>query len=267
MKKVEIAILLAGGNGTRLRPFTLYTSKHLLAVYDKPMIYYPLTNLILMGVRKIFLIINPQHQQQWEALFSNINIDAEIILVPQDEPEGIPQAITLCKDHVGGKNFYLALGDNLLLGSGLLNRFNEAIIEGEDHSVIVGYPVENTNKFGIAEFDVDEAGHEKLRHIVEKPKQSASNIAVIGLYYFGASAFNVASKLKKSARGEYEIADLINHYIEQNKCTLVRCNLATDFWLDTGSPEALTSASVLLREMQQSGERHIGTLGKTKFES
>lgn len=267
MKKVETAILLAGGNGTRLRPFTLYTSKHLLAVYDKPMIYYPLTNLILMGVKKIFLIINPKHQQQWEALLGTVDIDAEINLVPQNEPEGIPQAITLCKDHVRGKDFYLALGDNLLLGSGLLNRFNDAIIEGEDHSVIIGYPVENINKFGIAEFDVDQAGHEKLRHIVEKPKQSSSNIAVIGLYYFGSSACNVASKLKKSARGEYEIADLINHYIKQDKCSLVRCNLATDFWLDTGSPEALTSASILLREMQRSGERHIGTLGKTKFEA
>ena len=262
MKQVDVAILLAGGNGTRLRPFTLYTTKHLLPVFDKPMIYYPLTNLILMGVKKVCIIINPDHQLQWEALFSSIDIDIEVILVPQEKPEGIPQAITLCKDHVEGKSFYLSLGDNLLLGSGLLNRFNDAINEGEDQSIIVGYPVDDISKFGIAEFDLDDNGEEKLARVVEKPLESASNLAVIGLYYFGPSACDITATLKKSARGEYEISDLINHYIMKDKCSLVRCNVATDFWLDTGSPEALTSASILLREMQRSGERYIGTLGK-----
>ena len=264
MKQVDVAILLAGGNGTRLRPFTLYTSKHLLPVFDKPMIYYPLTNLILMGVKKVCIIINPVHRDQWEALFNLIDIDVEIVLVPQEKPEGIPQAITLCKDHVEGKSFYLSLGDNLLLGSGLLNRFNNEIIQGEDQSVIVGYPVEDISKFGIAEFDIDDHGQEKLKHIIEKPEHSESNLAVIGLYYFGPCACDVTATLQKSARGEYEIADLINHYINKDKCSLVRCNVATDFWLDTGSPEALISASVLLREMKSSGQRYIGTLGKIK---
>jgi len=262
MKKVDVAILLAGGNGTRLRPFTLYTSKHLLPVFDKPMIYYPLTNLILMGVKKVCIIINPVHRDQWEALFNLIDIDVEIVLVPQEKPEGIPQAITLCKDHVKGKNFYLSLGDNLLLGSGLLNRFNNEINQDEDHSIILGYPVEDISKFGIAEFDIDDHGQEKLKYIIEKPEHSKSNLAVVGLYYFGPSACNVTATLQKSSRGEYEIADLINHYISKDKCSLVRCNVATDFWLDTGSPEALVSASVLLREMKSSGQRHIGTLGK-----
>jgi len=184
------------------------------------------------------------------------------VLVPQEKPEGIPHAITLCKDYVEGKSFYLSLGDNLLLGSGLLNRFNNEINEGNDQSIIIGYPVEDISKFGIAEFDIDDHGQEKLKHIIEKPEHSESNLAVIGLYYFGPSACDVTATLQKSARGEYEIADLINHYINKDKCSLVRCNVATDFWLDTGSPEALVSASVLLREMKSSGQRYIGTLGK-----
>lgn len=260
MKKIDTAILLAGGNGTRLKPFTYYTSKHLLPVFDKPMIYYPLSNLILLGVKKVCIVINPNHHEQWKELFGSINIDIEIVLVLQKKPEGIPHGISLCEEHVKGKSFYLALGDNLILGSGLLNRFNDMIIEGEDHSVIIGYPVKDPTQFGIAEFDTDENGHKRLKKILEKPQRSISNLAIVGLYYFGSSTFEVIDTLQKSSRGEYEIADLINYYISNSRCSLMQCNLATDFWLDTGTPEALVSASILLREMNNSGERFIATL-------
>jgi len=258
MKKVEDAILLAGGEGSRLRPFTRYTSKHLLPVFDKPMIFYPLTNLILMGVSRVFLIINPKHESQWRLLLESLDLDIEIKLVLQKKPEGIPQAIQLCREYINGKSFYLALGDNLILGSGLLNRFNAEMSEDEDadEAVILGHPVKDITKFGIAEFEEDGV----LKRVVEKPSESLSNIAIIGLYKFGASACDRADKLLKSARGELEIADLINSYIDTGKCTLVRSNVATDYWLDTGTPDALISASVLLRELHNSGLRNLGDL-------
>lgn len=262
MKKIDVAILLAGGEGTRLRPFTHYTSKHLLPVFDKPMIYYPLSNLILLGVKKVCIVINPKHYEQWSQLLNSIEIEIEIVLILQNKPEGIPQGITLCEEHIKGKGFYLSLGDNLLLGSGLLNRFKKKIIEGKEQCVIVGYPVKDPTKFGIAEFDTDKGGQKKLKKILEKPKQSISNMAIVGLYYFSPGAFNVAKTLKKSSRGEYEIADLINHYIMKEMCELMKCNLATDFWLDTGTPEALVSASIFLREINASGQKNIGNLGK-----
>jgi len=263
MKKIDVAILLAGGEGTRLRPFTHYTSKHLLPVFDKPMIFYPLSNLILLGVKKVCIVINPKHHQQWCQLISSFDINIEIILVLQDKPEGIPHGITLCEEHLNGKDFYLSLGDNLLLGSGLLNRFKEQINEGGGQCVIIGYPVKDPSNFGVAEFDTDESGHKKLKKIVEKPKQTISNLAVVGLYFFSSSAIDVAKNLKKSGRGEYEIADLINYYIMEDMCALMSCNLATDFWLDTGTPEALVSASIFLREINSSGEKIIGDLGNS----
>lgn len=263
MKQIDVAILLAGGEGTRLRPFTHYTSKHLLPVFDKPMIFYPLSNLILLGVKKVCIVINPKHYEQWCQLLSSVDINIEIVLVLQDRPEGIPHAVILCEEHIKGKSFYLSLGDNLLLGSGLLNRFNERINEGEEQCVILGYPVKDPTKFGIAEFEEDLKGQKKLKKILEKPQQSISNLAIVGLYYFSSGAFNVAKTLQKSSRGEYEIADLINHYIRKDRCNLMQCNLTTDFWLDTGTPEALVSASIFLREINNSGEKILGNLGNS----
>ena len=181
----------------------------------------------------------------------------ELNIVLQEKPEGIPQAISLCERHLIGQPFYLALGDNILLGSGLLNRFMELVQGAYEQAVILGYPVSDVSKYGVAEFDNDK----KLLRVIEKPRSSESNLAVVGLYKFGPKAFELTKKLTKSERGEYEIADLINFYIMEDRCDLVRCNVATDFWLDTGTFGALVSASNFVRELTNSGLRQVGNLG------
>ena len=256
---VHTAILLAGGNGTRLLPFTSYTSKHLLPVFDRPMIFYPLTNLVLLGVTKICLIINPEHRLQWESLLSKTHLDATVYLIEQEKPEGIPQAITLCEEFIGTEPFYLALGDNILLGAGLLNRVIAAVDNNPSGALIISYQVNDPQDFGVVE--IDQSG--ELLRVIEKPKIPPSNLAVVGLYKFDCHAIEYTRSLSKSDRGEYEIADLINAYVSENRCAMITCDSASDYWLDTGTIEALTSASVFLRELKQSGVKVIANLGKS----
>ena len=255
---IKKAILLAGGEGTRLRPFTLYTSKHLLPVFNKPMIVYPLTNLILLGVETVYLVINAVHRTQWEALIRSLDLSVDILLIEQERPDGIPQAISLCERYLDGDPFFLALGDNILLGSGLLNRFYSQICDNPEDSVIISYKVSNPKFFGVAELDDDG----ELIKIVEKPTDIVSNLAIVGLYKFNSDAPLLVRDLKKSARGEYEIADLINQYIAMQKCQMLACNEASDYWLDTGTIESITSAAIFLRELNLSGIKVIGNLTK-----
>lgn len=256
MDKVEVAILLAGGDGTRLRPFTFYTSKHLLPVYNKPMIFYPLTNLILLGVNEVLLVINPKHRSQWDSLLQNIDLPIKVVLVEQEVPDGVPKAISLCESYLRSRSFYLALGDNILLASGKLSELKEEGKKETNAAVVIGFPVKNPESFGVAKFDK----RRRLCGVVEKPANAPSNIAIIGLYKFDSEAPNLVKKLKKSKRGEFEIADLINQYINEKKCHLIECNTATDFWLDTGNIAAIDSASNLLRELQIGGGGRIGAL-------
>lgn len=251
---IEKAVLLAGGEGRRLMPFTSYTSKHLLPVFDRPMIMYPLTNLILLGVRDIYIVINPKHRLQWLALFATIDVAANLTLIDQEEPEGIPQAITLCAHYLEGSDFYLMLGDNLLLGTGFLQRLQTKIAQCDKGAMVVGCTVDNPQEFGVAEFDI--AG--ELIGVHEKPCEFVSNVAVTGLYKFDSRAIQYAAELRKSERGEFEICDLIGKYIAANSCGILMCNETTDFWLDTGSIEAIVSATSFLRELSRSGFKTIG---------
>lgn len=252
---IKQAILLAGGEGTRLRPFTCYTSKHLLPIYDKPMIFYPLKNLLLLGVETVFLVIKGAHRRQWESLFLSVDVGLEIVLVEQESPEGIPHAIVICEEFLNSQPFYLGLGDNILLGSGLLNRFKNAVKKNPNGAVIASYTVNNPEDFGVAV--TDEFGN--LQSIVEKPVEPLSDQAVVGLYAFGSDATSLAKGLKKSSRGEYEIADLINLYIQKGCCEILVCDTATDYWLDTGTIHGINSASSFIRELHLSGRKDIGS--------
>lgn len=253
---IKKAILLAGGNGTRLHPFTYYTSKHLLPIYDKPMIFYPLTNLILLGVETVYLIINPKHEGQWKQLLNNLNVNISIKLINQENPDGIPDGIKICKDYLRNDDFYLALGDNLLLGSGLINKIKQSVQENNDNALIITYPVSTPEKFGIAEFN----DRNELKVAIEKPINTTSNRAIVGLYKFTKEAVKIANGLQKKDRGEYEIVDIINFYIKNSKCSFIDCDSSTDYWLDTGSIEALLSASSFLKELHKTGRKILGDI-------
>jgi glucose-1-phosphate thymidylyltransferase len=242
MSKKKEAILLAGGNGSRLAPFTYYTSKHLLPIDSVPMIFYPLKNLQLLGVEKTFIIINGRHSDQWNALLSQYDFGMEIVPVIQDEPLGIPAAIDLCEDFINGKDFIVALGDNLIIASNFMNRFGNLYNDGKE-SMIVGFKVNDPSAFGVANFD--SAG--QLLGVVEKPNDPPSNIAIVGLYKFPSSVFSEIKRLKASARGELEVVDLINFYISHDNCELLLATSPSDYWVDTGTNDALVRATSFVR--------------------
>ena len=246
MSKTKEAILLAGGNGSRLTPFTYYTSKHLLPVDSVPMIFYPLKNLQLLGVKKTFIIINGRHSTQWDALLSQYDFGMEIIPVIQDEPLGIPAAIDLCEDMITGKDFIVALGDNLIIASNFMNRFGDLYDNGKE-SVIVGFKVNDPSAFGVANFD----STGQLLGIVEKPNNPPSNIAIVGLYKFPSSVFSEIKRLEVSARGELEVADLLNFYISHDNCDLLLADSPTDYWVDTGTNDALVRATNFVRDLKE----------------
>ena len=255
---VKYAILLAGGEGTRLRPFTYYTSKHLLPVFNRPMIFYPLMNLLLLGVENICIVINEKHKSQWEGLFKGINLPININIVIQDQAEGIPHGLKICEKYIGNNHHYLALGDNILLGSGMFKRFKEAVEKDFNSSVILGYHVRNPNNFGVVSF----SQNGEIDKVVEKPNKPPSNIAVVGLYKFPPDSFKLIDGLKKSKRNEYEIVDLINIYLRQERCTLMKSDSATDFWLDAGNIDAILSATNFLRELSLAGTIELADLDK-----
>ena len=193
---IEYAVLLAGGEGTRLRPFTHYTSKHLLPVNDKPMIFYPLKNLILLGVKNVCIVINPKHYDQWKVLLNNLELNINIELVIQDSAEGIPHALKLCEKYIRQRDHFLALGDNILIGPEMMKNFSN-IVEKKNGAAIIGYPVKNTQDFGVAEFN----NNGKLLKVIEKPTKTKSNLAVVGLYKFDADVFSMFDQLQKSKKG------------------------------------------------------------------
>lgn len=246
MSKTKEAILLAGGNGTRLTPFTHYTSKHLLPIDSVPMIFYPLKNLQLLGVKKTFIIINERHSLQWSALLSQYDFGMELVPVIQDEPLGIPAAIDLCEDMIVGKDFIVALGDNLIIASNFMNRFSDLYEDGKE-SIIVGFKVNDPSSFGVANFD--SAG--QLLNIVEKPKDPPSDIAIVGLYKFPSSVFSEIKGLKVSTRGELEVTDLINFYIRNDNCDLLLASSPTDYWIDTGTNDAIVRATNFVRDLKE----------------
>ncbi|HEL4807566.1 glucose-1-phosphate thymidylyltransferase [Stenotrophomonas maltophilia] len=238
-------IILAGGSGTRLYPITQGVSKQLLPVYDKPMIYYPLSVLMLAGIREV-LIINTPHEQ---ALFRQLLGDGsqwgmDIQYAVQPSPDGLAQAYLIGRDFVAGKPSCLVLGDNIFHGHGLSEMLRRA--DARDHGTTVfGYWVNDPERYGVAEFDASG----KVVGLVEKPLNPRSNYAVTGLYFYDAHACDYAAELKPSARGELEITDLNRRYLEQGLLHLEPLGRGYA-WLDTGTHQSLLEASNFIETIQ-----------------
>ena len=238
-------IILAGGSGTRLYPITKGVSKQLLPVYDKPMIYYPLSVLMLAGIREV-LIINTPHEQ---VLFQTLLGDGsqwgmEIQYAVQPSPDGLAQAYLIGRDFVGGRPSCLVLGDNIFHGHGLTDTLKSADARG-DGATVFGYWVNDPERYGVAEFDA--AG--KVIDIAEKPETPRSNYAVTGLYFYDGRASDYAAELKPSPRGELEITDLNRRYLDDGALYLEQ--LGRGFaWLDTGTHQSLHEASNFIQTIQ-----------------
>ncbi len=239
-------IILAGGAGTRLYPITHVVSKQLLPIYDKPMIYYPLSVLMLAGIRDILIISTPEDRPKFEALFGDgSQIGLRISYAFQPRPEGLAQAFVIARDHIADKNTCLILGDNLFFGHSLSELLARAV-RMDKGGVVFGYWVRNPERYGVVNFDKDG----NVLSIEEKPEKPKSNFAVPGLYFFDNDVVEIALNLKPSARGELEIADVIKTYLErgQLKVELLGRGFA---WLDTGTHESFLEASVFIETIQK----------------
>jgi glucose-1-phosphate thymidylyltransferase len=245
-------IILAGGLGSRLLPSTKVVSKHLLQVYDKPMIYYPLTTLILAGVKDFLVIVNEKDESQYRDLFAEFMIqNLTFTFAIQDNPRGLPDAFIVGKDFVGSENVALILGDNFFHGTSLGKALQSMdLVSG---ATAFAYHVSNPEDYGVIVFDADGAPHS----IVEKPKKSISNYAIPGLYFFDNRVVEYALELKPSARGELEITDLLNRYLDEQTLA-IRVLPRGTVWMDMGSFENLYEASAYVRTIQRRQGLDIG---------
>jgi glucose-1-phosphate thymidylyltransferase len=239
-------IVLAGGSGTRLYPLTKATSKQLLPIYDKPMVYYPLSVLMLAGIREILMISNPENVPLLRALLGDGHeLGLEITYAEQAQPNGIAEALLIGADHIGDEPSALILGDNIFHGAGFGGILREAQqdIEG---CVLFGYPVSDPERYGIAETDAEG----NLVSIEEKPLRPRSNNALTGLYFYDGEAVEIARGLTPSARGELEITDVNKQYLKNGRARLVR--LSRGFtWLDAGTHDSLLAASQYVNVLEQ----------------
>lgn len=240
-------IILAGGSGTRLYPLTMVTSKQLLPVYDKPMIYYPLSTLMLAGIRDILIISTPADLPKFEALLGDgsqygITLSYKV----QPSPDGLAQAFLLGEEFIGDDSCAMVLGDNIFYGNGFGKLLKEAVVNGENgKATIFGYYVNDPERFGIVEFD--DTG--KVISVEEKPQNPKSNYCITGLYFYDKRVVEYAKQVKPSARGELEITDLNRIYLEDG--TLNVKLLGRGFaWLDTGTMDSLVDASDFVRMIQ-----------------
>ena len=255
-------ILLAGGTGTRLWPVTQAVSKQLLPVYDKPMIYYPLSVLMLAGIREV-LVINTPHEQ---ALFQRLLGDGsqwgmELQYAAQPEPEGLAQALTIGRDFLAGQPSCLVLGDNIFHGHGLTATLRQA--DAREHgATIFGYHVRDPQRYGVAEFDA--AG--RVIGIEEKPARPRSSHAVTGLYFYDHTAPDRAAALKPSARGELEITDLNLSYLADDALHMERLGRGAA-WLDTGTPRSLLQAAAFIETMEARQGLRVGSPEEVAWEN
>jgi glucose-1-phosphate thymidylyltransferase len=231
-------IILAGGTGSRLWPMTRVVSKQLLPVHDKPMIYYPLTTLMLAGIREILIITTPEDAGQFRGLLGDGKAwGLDLAYAVQPRPEGLAQAFVIGRDFLAGGRSALVLGDNIFYGQGLVDALRGAAAS-EAGAVVFGYWVRDPGRYAVIDF----ADDGRVRAIVEKPTVPPSNYAVTGLYFYDEEAPDIAATLKPSGRGELEITDLNNHYLRRQRLSLETFGRGLA-WLDTGTPESLLQAS------------------------
>ncbi|MFC6996734.1 glucose-1-phosphate thymidylyltransferase RfbA [Rufibacter roseus] len=252
-------IILAGGSGTRLHPLTLAVSKQLMPVYDKPMIYYPLSTLMLAGIKDILIISTPHDLPMFERLLGDgSQIGCCFSYQVQEVPNGLAQAFVLGADFVGKDKAALILGDNIFYGSGMgeLLQANK----DPDGGVVYAYHVQDPERYGVVEFD----GDNKVISIEEKPKQPKSNYAVPGLYFYDNDVVDIAKNLKPSPRGEYEITDVNKEYLRRGKLKVGILNRGTA-WLDTGTIQSLMQAATFVQVIEERQGLKIGAIEEVAY--
>jgi glucose-1-phosphate thymidylyltransferase len=239
-------IILAGGSGTRLYPSTKVISKQLLPVYDKPLIYYPLSTVMLAGIRDILIISTPTDIPKIENLLGNgSQLGINLSYAVQETPRGLADSFIIGRDHIGDESVCLILGDNVFYGNNFIGLL-EAARESDSGATVFGYPVKDPERFGVVEFDDDN----RVISLEEKPAQPKSHWAVVGLYFYDNSVVDIAAKLKPSPRGELEITDINRIYLEQGRLNAVPMGRGYA-WLDTGTPGSMLEAGNYVRIIEE----------------
>lgn len=242
-------IVLAGGAGSRLHPLTRVVSKQLLPIYNKPMIYYPLSTLLLAGINEILIISTPEDLPRFQQLLGDgSRFNAKFSYVVQPSPDGLAQAFILGEEFIGDDDVCLILGDNIFFGHGLIDMLKESkrIVAEEDDAVVFAYHVEDPERYGVVEFDQDK----RAISIEEKPLEPKSNFAVVGLYFYPNSVVEVAKNVKPSARGELEITTINKHYLDEGalQVQIMQRGFA---WLDTGTFDSMLDASHFVQTLEK----------------
>jgi glucose-1-phosphate thymidylyltransferase len=257
-------IILAGGSGTRLYPITKGTSKQLLAIYDKPMIYYPLSILMQSGITEVLIISTPQDLPNFEKLLGNgNNIGMQFSYKEQPSPDGLAQAFILGEEFIGEEDVCLVLGDNIFYGAGIENLLQDAVktVAEDKKATIFGYYVQDPERYGVAEFNVNG----NVKSIEEKPVNPKSNYAVVGLYFYPNNVINIAKNIKPSKRGELEITTVNETYLNQNNLKLEVMGRGYA-WLDTGTQDSLLEASNFIQTIEKRQGLKVSCIEEIAFE-